>query len=145
MSGVARLITIVDLVEDAPSSGASISARHEAVLTDGRHVLIFDDRGWTWSTHRASAGQETTRLDPWTSSSLEQIESTARVVVGPDEPYPGQTQDDATAAHWTYVARLLHDRGVDLSPRELADLPHDVVVCDALRDRVLRASRGTAS
>ncbi len=122
-----------------------MSARHEAVLADGRRVLILDDRGWSWSTRRAAPGQDTIALDPWISSTLEEIERTARVVVGPDEPRPGQSQDDAAAAHWSYIAGLLHDRGVEATPRALADLPHDVVVSDALRDRVLGAGRGRES
>ena len=26
----------------------SFSARHEAVLEDGRHLLLLDDRGWSY-------------------------------------------------------------------------------------------------
>ena len=145
MPGVARLITFADLREGSTYASASVSARHEAVLTDGRRVLIFDDRGWSWSAHRGSPGQDTITLDPWISSTLEEIERTARVVVGPDEPRPGQTQDEAAAAHWWYVADLLDARGAEATPRALAHVPHDVVVSDALRDRVLRTGRNRES
>jgi catechol 2,3-dioxygenase-like lactoylglutathione lyase family enzyme len=41
MAGVIRLLTSVDL------HPTSVSARHEAVLADGRRVVLLDDRGWS--------------------------------------------------------------------------------------------------
>src|SRR4051794_25658476 len=53
MAVVARLLTFVDLVDghdDGPdASTMSVSARHEAVLADGRRILLLDDRGWSES------------------------------------------------------------------------------------------------
>lgn len=137
MPAVARLLTSLDLGRaygDAPQ--ASVSARHEAVLTDGRRVAIFDDRGWSWSVHRGGGGEDSIRLDPWRSTSLEDLAVTARVVVGPDEPLPGRSQADAATAHWSYVAGLLQERGVDVTAEQLVGLPHDVVVSDLLRARL---------
>ena len=117
MIGVARLITFVDLGRNpAGAAHASVSARHEAVLTNGRRVVIFDDRGWSWTVHHGGGGEADRTLDPWTSISLEEIECTARVVVGPDEPVRGRSQEDAATAHWAYVAGLLQDQGVGVTP-----------------------------
>ncbi len=45
---VARLMTFVDADDDVPDARQiSVSARHEAVLDDGRRVLLMDDRGWS--------------------------------------------------------------------------------------------------
>jgi hypothetical protein len=137
MTAVARLVTTVDLrAHPAGAAHASISARHEAVLADGRHVLVLDDRGWSFTAHRAGTGDGGTTLDPWVATALEEIEFTARAVVGPDEPRPGESQEDAATAHWAYLADLLAQRGVQVEPQELARLPHDVVVGELLRARI---------
>jgi hypothetical protein len=107
-------------------------------------VVIFDDRGWSWSVHHGGGGEGDMRLDPWTSTSLEDIEFTARVVVGPDEPVRGRSQNDAATAHWTYVAGLLREQGVSVTPHVLLELPHDVVVSDVLRAHIGRGG-GTPS
>ena len=47
---VARLMTFVDADDEVPDARQiSVSARHEAVLDDGRRVLLMDDRGWSES------------------------------------------------------------------------------------------------
>jgi hypothetical protein len=143
VTGVARLVTAVDLhAHPAGSAHASISARHEAVLPDGRHILIFDDRGWSWTAHHAGGADGPTTLDPWVATTLEEIEFAARMVVGPDEPRRGQSQDDASAAHWSHVADVLQAQGVDVMPHELVGLPHDVVVGEQLRARLGGAACG---
>ena len=54
MAAVTRLVTLVDLREEvADASQMSVTARHEAVLTDGRRLLLLDDRGWSESALRA--------------------------------------------------------------------------------------------
>ena len=86
------MVTFVDLREGGGDARQlSVSARHEAELPDGRRVLLLDDRGWTSSRHTAfqAGGAESTReqqLDTWATTSVEEIEQTARMVVGPDEP-----------------------------------------------------------
>ena len=62
----------------------SVSARHEAVLVNGRCVLL-DDRGWS-----LSGGT----FDIWAVTSVEDIVDTARVVVGPDEPFGSRSHED---------------------------------------------------
>jgi hypothetical protein len=54
MTGVTRLLTSVD-INDADDDGPnahrmSVTARQEAVLEDGRRVVLLDDRGWSGST-----------------------------------------------------------------------------------------------
>ena len=47
---VVRLMTFVDADDEVPDARQiSVSARHEAVLDDGRRVLLMDDRGWSES------------------------------------------------------------------------------------------------
>jgi len=47
---VARLMTFVDADDEVPDARRiSVSARHEAVLDDGRRLLLMDDRGWSES------------------------------------------------------------------------------------------------
>ncbi|MFI5763449.1 hypothetical protein ACIA8F_21230 [Streptomyces sp. NPDC051563] len=55
------------------------------------------------------------------------------MVVGPDEPFDGMTQEQMAAGHWGHLAGVLGERGADVSAQELARLPHDVVLSDRLR------------
>ena len=56
-----------------------MSARHEAVLDDGRRLLLLDDRGWTEALRGAGANEID---DLWALTSERDIVETARVVVG---------------------------------------------------------------
>jgi hypothetical protein len=95
MVTAARLVTLVDVGDrvDDPG-GLSLSARHEAVLEDGRRVPLLDDRGCTTSPELGMADRPEAdssrqgRPDRSAVWSVEAIEETARVVVGPDEPPP---------------------------------------------------------
>lgn len=116
MTAVARLVTLVDVAAGAP--GTSFSARHEAELADGRRVLLLDDRGWTSSGAAAS---------------IDEVVGTARVVVGPDEPFAGRSADEMEADHWDYLADILRKQGVVVDADALKRLPHDVVIGHALR------------
>ena len=100
----------------------SVSARHEAVLLDGRHVLLLDDRGWT----------ESGPPNIWATTSVEDIVDTARTVVGPDEPFGGRSQQDMEADHWAYLSGILRQQGIVAVALELKRLPHDVVLSDRL-------------
>ena len=111
-----------------------MSARHEAVLADGHHVLLLNDRGWTAETYHAAADGTRHRLTGiWATARREEMERTARTVVGPDEPFGGRTRAEEEAGHWDFLARKLHDEGVEIDGAELRALPHDV----ELSDRVL--------
>ncbi len=162
-SDVIRLVTLVDVCDDGGDEGAddqrvSFFARHEAELADGRRVLLLDDRGWSTSlrttrVHAAGvaeseAGREgalesdaglAASLDIWAFSSVADIEEAARVMVGPDEPSGGRSQEDMAAGHWGRLAIVLRAQGAVVDARELAHLPHDVVLSERLVSRIGRA------
>jgi hypothetical protein len=132
MAAAARLLTLVEL-RDADAREMSVSARHEAELVDGRRVLLLDDRGWT-----ESWGSSGNVPDIWAVTSVEDIEKTARTVVGPDEPFAGRSQADMEADHWAFLSEVLRRQGVVVDARELKRLPHDVVLSQRLLARVAR-------
>jgi hypothetical protein len=92
----------------------------------------FDDRGWTSSAH----GPAAKTLDPWAFETTEDLITTARLVVGPDEPFDGRSADAMETYHWTYIAQRLHTLGVDAVGEDLRALPHDVVLSERLARRV---------
>ena len=105
------------------------------------------DRGWSESALRALWVGEGPEGDPcrgepdiWAVTSAEDIEETARVVVGPDAPPDGYMQEGMEAGHWAYLAGLLRQQGVAVDATELTRLPHDVV----LSERLPRARRSCA-
>ena len=124
---VTRLVTFVDVGGDvADARQMSVSARHEAVLVNGRRVLLLDDRGWSSSRPP----------DVWAVTSVEEIVDTARMVVGPDEPFGGHSQEDMEADHWAHLAEVLRQHGIVADALELKRLPHDVVLSERLLARV---------
>jgi hypothetical protein len=135
MHRVVRLVTLADVREDADVGGISVSARHEAVLEDGSRLLLLDDRGWTEALRGAGANEID---DLWVLTPEHHIVETTRVVVGPDEPYGGRTQDDMDTDHWNALAETLRAHGVVVDASELRQLPHDVVLSDRLRARLGR-------
>jgi hypothetical protein len=150
MAAVTRLVTLVDVNdENSNAHQMSVSARHEAVLTDGRRVVLLDDRGWTSAALTASwgevpdGGSRRDQLDTWALTSVEDIEETARVVVGPDEPADGYSQEEMEAGHWAYMADVLRQQGVVVHSVELKRLPHDVVLSERLLARIGRGRGGT--
>jgi len=104
----------------------SVSARHEAVLVNGRRVLLLDDRGWS------ASGPP----NIWSVTSVEEIVDTARMVVGPDEPFGGRSHDDMAADHWAQLTEVLRQQGLVGDALELKRLPHDVVLSERLLARV---------
>jgi hypothetical protein len=132
MPEVVRLVTVADLRETVGVRDMSVSARLEAVLADGRRVVLLDDRGWTSSLR--GAGADT--MDAWEASSEAEIAETARAVVGPDEAYGGRSQSDMEVGHWNTLAETLHRNGVAVDAEGLRQLPHDVVLTDRLRARL---------
>lgn len=117
---VKRLVSHVDAHH---GEAVSLSVRFEAELDDGRRVLVLDDRGWS------SSGT-------WSQVSSAEIEETARVVVGPDEPRDGETWQEAEAGHLAYIREILVGQGVEIGVAELRSLPHDVVLSTRLLDRI---------
>jgi hypothetical protein len=134
MHRVVRLVTRADVREDVDPRRISVSARHEAVLEDGSRLLLLDDRGWTEELRGAGANEID---DLWALTVERDIVETARVVVGPDEPFGGRPQDDMETDHWNTLAENLRDHGVVVvDADELRRLPHDVVLSDRLRARL---------
>jgi hypothetical protein len=127
------LRTWVDLAADADPHDVSLSARHEAVLSDGRRVVLLENRGWHERLGLAPARRE---ADLWLSKTAGDLEKTARSVVGPDEAFEGRSRADVEAGHWRFLADLLLGHGVEVDPRELRALPHDVELSDEVRLRV---------
>jgi hypothetical protein len=155
MARVTRLLTLVD-VDDADDGGTnarrmSVTARQEAVLEDGRRVVLLDDRGWSgqlgavWAEDaRPPEGWRKTLPSIWAFETVEELERTARDVVGPDEPVCDRTQAEMEAGHWEALAGILREHGVQVEAAELRELPHDVELSTRLRARVSRTS-GDAS
>ena len=150
MSAVTRLVTFVDLADGVGDTRQmAFSARHEAVLLDGRRVLLLDDRGWTWSSliavQAGASDRDSTREQQpnlWATTSVEDIEQTARMVVGPDEPTNGYSQEDAEQGHWAYLSDVLGQHGVFVDALDLRRLPHDVVLGERLLARVGHSATG---
>src|SRR5262245_64664323 len=134
MNVVTGLVTLVDLLV-ANDRQVSFSARHEAVLSDGRRLILLDDRGWTSSTLTAEGPDGVRRASEggvWDGISAEEIHKTARTVVGPDEPVDGHSYEEADAAHWDHLARVLGEQGLTADAADLKALPHDVVLSERL-------------
>jgi hypothetical protein len=136
MPRVVRLVTFADVREDADARRISVSARHDAVLEDGRRLLLLDDRGWASTLGGAGA---TDVADIWALTSEHDIAETTRVVVGPDEPFGGRSQGDMETDHWNALAEKLRADGVVVDAGELRQLPHDVVLSDRLLARLGRS------
>jgi hypothetical protein len=137
---VTRLVTVVD-IDDSNDAGPraprfSLTARHEAVVDDGRRVVLLDDRGWT--EQMGSTGGATPP-PVWALVTVEELERTARVVVGPDEPVPGSTQAAAAASHWETLTLTLRAQGVEVAADELGALPHDVELSERILERIAAA------
>jgi hypothetical protein len=125
MASIRRFLTFADLDRLDPRAW-SISARLVAELADGRHIVLLDDRGWTSSGGVAS-------------QTSEEVESTARVVVGPDESWGDRTRAEMESGHWATLEQKLHAAGVDTARCDLAALVDDVEISDRLR-RLLKPS-----
>ena len=125
MDAVTRLVTFVQL-HDHADDRFSVSARHELELLDGSRVLLLDDRGWGVSGPPGI----------WARTSVDDIVATTRMVVGPDEPFGGRTDDDMAADHWAHLQHIAQRQGVGTTVAELRDLPHDVVLSSQVLARL---------
>jgi hypothetical protein len=118
---VERLVTVVDL-DEQNQSGRSASAHLYVALDSGRRYLLLADRGWSGSAEIAEEG-------------LAQIEDTARMVVGPDGPGPGETNEQMQARYCDWMQHKLRDAGISAEVAALRALPHDVEIGERLRQR----------
>jgi hypothetical protein len=144
VTSVTRLVTFADLDDDAAHARQiSVSLRHEALLANGRRVLLLADRGWSVSVGSADpiaaasieVGQRETS-DIWMMTSIDDIIDTARIVVGPDEPPHGRSHENAAADHWADLTEVLRGQGVVTDGAALWRLPHDVVLSTRLLARL---------
>ena len=135
MAAVARLITYTDVNDwpGQPAGQVSCSAVLTAELVDGRQVVLLDDRGWSMGVRFAGGGGP---LDQWSYVTREDVEETARSVVGPDEPADGESYAEAARMHWSSLAARLQAHGVPASADELPLLAHVVVLSDRLLGRI---------
>lgn len=122
MAKIARFVSFVS-VNSAHLPRVALSVRYEAECENGERVLVLDDRGWS-----TSGG--------WQHVTGEEVLETTRAVVGPDEPYGGETQEDAANNHWSYIRQILAAQGIETSAAELRQLPHDVVLSEELQRRI---------
>jgi hypothetical protein len=130
---VKRLITCADIDDRAPDEGTVlVAARLEVELTDGRRVLLLDDRGW------GSIGS-------WAETSAENIRETTRMVVGPDDPPKGRSKEEMETLHWTSLEQIAQRQGVAVDAAELRRLPHDVVLSQRLLARIGADSETSSS
>jgi hypothetical protein len=141
MDAVARLVTLVDARDEGgDATQMSFSTRHEAVLVDGRRVPLLNDRGWSFSpVYPGEALEAASRQDNMTVSAMtgvKEIEKTARVVVGPDEPFGERSLKEMEADHWAFLAGILGQHGIDVDPVDLMRLPHEVVLSEQLLVRL---------
>jgi hypothetical protein len=118
MVDIERLITVVDL--DGPD-GHSAWAHLHALLATGERLVLLDDRGWGSSGAIAGGSQR-------------EVENTARMVVGPDGPGPGETAEQMESLYWLSLERKLRDAGIDIGADKLQRLPHDVEISKRLRN-----------
>jgi hypothetical protein len=149
MASVVRLVTFVD-VDDASDDDRQTlwSTRHEAVLADGRRVVLLDDRGWSErrsvirveGLSKSALAASAKPQSRWASQTVEEIKQTARDVVGPDEPDRNHSRADMEASHWQALAEKLHKQDVDIEVAELEALPHDVEVSDRVLARIAGGS-----
>jgi hypothetical protein len=105
---VVRLETTVRRRAHPHPDHASFSAQLDAVLADGRRIVLLDDRGWSESPAAADHLPD-------------DLAFTARTVVGPDE-------GEDVAGYWGSLARKLDERGIAAEASALAALPHGVVL-----------------
>jgi hypothetical protein len=87
---------------------------------------LLDDRGW-------SSGA------PIDGSTTQEVDATAKMVVGPDEPWHGQTREEVEESHWASLERKLQVAGVNIKDGELRTLSHDLEISDRLRSRLVQS------
>lgn len=108
-------------------------------------AVLLDDRGWSgqlrvaWDNEPSKQDRRLVELPSvWAYETVEEMERTARDVVGPDEPFEGRTQADMEASHWDTMTRILHKHGVEVDAAELQLLARDVELSDRVLARIGR-------
>ncbi|MET0978008.1 MAG: hypothetical protein ABWX63_04260 [Paeniglutamicibacter terrestris] len=128
MRTASSLVTSADIDDNAtPQEQISVSARLELVLTDGERIVLLDDRGWGTS-------------GSWESTTHEELRETALSVVGPDEPWGNETNEQAVHGYWAYLSEILKNQGISINAEKLQRLPNVV----ELSPRLLARTGGTS-
>lgn len=124
MTAIVRLLTTINIHDGHDSDmQVNVSALHEAVLADGLRIPLLVDRGWS------SSGT-------WSQQTLRDMVETARVVVGPDEPFGEASSEQAAIGHWQCLSSILARHGFRIEAVELRLLSHDVVLTGRLSKRI---------
>lgn len=119
MKTAKRLVSTVDIDVQRPhrKGDVLIAVSHELEFSDGERIELAE-RGW------GSTGS-------WTELSRRDIERTARMVVGPDEPLD-RSEAEQVDLHWTALAEIAQQQGAPVEADMLRQLPHDVILTDRL-------------
>ncbi len=113
------------------SLGASSQTLHFrveefATLSDGRRLTLTNDRGW--SSKRSGGGVAT---NAWVGLTVEEVESTVRNVVLPDD-----AEETGELYSWTRLVERLRALGVETTLEDLRRLPYNVILSRRLRARL---------
>lgn len=124
MTSVRRLVTYADVDEGSSHpQKVSVTARTELECTDGRRVLLLDDRGWGSTAS-------------WGEMSVENIKDNTRMVVGPDESPEGGSKEEMESLYWSSLLQIARQQSIAVDAAELRRLPHDVVLSRRLLARI---------
>jgi hypothetical protein len=120
------------------SSGrsADFDVEEYAVLADGRRVEIGSGRGFTSRVSSFGGRVSDRRVDFWTHTTRESLETSVRTTVLPDE-------DDGEDHPWEWLAAQLREQGVDVSSEQLKTVPYEVVFGERVLARVAAADSPT--
>jgi hypothetical protein len=110
--------------------GVSFDVHQFAVLADGRHLTLDDQRGFTTAVKTSDGSPPG---DTWPHLTLAELERDVLTTVLPDDD---ETEDEHP---WEWLAGLLREHGVEATADELKALPYDVQFSDRLRARVADA------
>ena len=108
--------------------GSWFRVQEFAVLADGRHLALGDERGFGGSTYVTGRSEP---IDPWPFQTLASLEADVRTTVLPDDDETGDEHP------WHWLAECLRTHGVDAVPEQLEQLPYDVMFSRRLLVRVL--------
>lgn len=117
-----RFVTRVD-VADRRSQVVDVSCWLLLELEDARQVPLLTDRGW------GTSGE-------WVHTSLTDLASVARMVIGPDGAADDLSEADMARGYWSFLARRAREQGVLVTAEGLSQLPHRVDFTPAVLERV---------
>lgn len=139
---VTALGATCDLVPPERSTAGPGSLRFTvsefADLSDGRRLVLHDERGWTDSLRTAVTDGEalpadwSPPVDPWAFVTRGDVVRSVLNVVLPDD------DDDPDDHPYEWLAGLLIGRGVHTSASELRVLPYEVELSQRLEARLPR-------